>query len=49
VSVALGIQHALRMRRMAICGLSSCTAFFPHCLLNGTIFGGKFMEHKSVL
>ena len=28
VSVALGIQHAKRMRRIAICGLSGSTIFF---------------------
>jgi len=28
VSVALGIQHAMRMPYIAICGLSRCTVFF---------------------
>ena len=27
-SVALGIQHAMRMRHIVICGLSGCTTFF---------------------
>jgi hypothetical protein len=40
VSVALVIQHALRTRRIVICGLSGCVVFF-HIVLNGTIFGKK--------
>jgi hypothetical protein len=39
VCVALVIQHAKRMRRIAICGLSGCTIFFPHYLTNCTIQG----------
>jgi len=28
VSVALVVQHAMRMPHIAICGLSDCTIFF---------------------
>jgi len=41
VFVALGIQSAMCMRHIVICGLSGCTIFFPNFLINGTIFGGK--------
>jgi len=40
VSVALVIQHAMRMRHIVTCGLSSSTIFFPNYLIYGTIFGG---------
>ena len=46
VFVALGIQHAVRVRHIAICVLPRSTIFLPHYLINGTIFGKKVTEHK---
>jgi hypothetical protein len=44
VFVALGIQYAVRMRLIVICGPSGST--FPHYLINVTIFEEKkVIEH----
>ena len=40
VFVALGNEHALRVRHI-ICDLPGSTIFFPHYLINVTIFGRK--------
>ena len=41
VLVALGIQHAMRMRHAAICGLPRSKILFAHYLINGAIFEKK--------
>ena len=48
VSVDLGIQYAMRMRHIVICALPRSTIFFPHYLINGTIFGKKLLNTKCV-
>ena len=51
VFVALDIQHAMRIRRVTLSSVAWPTLqfFFPHYLINGTIFGKrkkKVIEHK---
>ena len=40
VFLALGVQHAMRMRHIIICGLIGCRIFF-HITHNCKIFGKK--------
>ena len=45
--VALGIQHAMRMRHIVNCALSGNYHIFPHNLINDTILEKKKVtEHK---
>jgi hypothetical protein len=46
VFVALGTQHAMRLRHIAICDLPRSTILFPHHLINGAIFGKNVIEHE---
>ena len=46
MSVALAIQHAMRMRHFVISGLPRSTEFFPQYVINGTFFRKNFTEHK---
>jgi len=41
VFVALGIQHAMRVRQVVMGGLLGCTVFV-RIIINGTIFEEKF-------
>jgi hypothetical protein len=46
VSVASGIQHAMRMRHNVIYDLSGTTIFFSRYLPNGTIFERTLFNKK---
>jgi len=47
-AVALGIQHAMRMRHIINCGLPRSTTFSPHYLINGTILEKKLLNIQCV-
>jgi hypothetical protein len=46
VFVALGIQHAMHMHGIVICGLPGSTLFFHINFITGMIFEKKVIEHK---
>jgi hypothetical protein len=48
VFVALGIQHAMRMCHIVICGLPDIR-IFPHYLINGAILDKKILNRECVL
>ena len=48
VYVALGTQHAIRVRHIVVRGLPRSTKHFPHYLTNGTNFEKKSLNIKCV-
>jgi len=44
--VALGVQHAMRMCHIAMCGPFGLNIIFPHYLINSTTLKRKVNEHK---
>jgi hypothetical protein len=43
VFIALGIQHAMRVRHIVVCGLSDCKFIFPRCLIVARFSGESKM------
>jgi len=44
--LAIGIHHAMRMRKLVICGLPGCTEFFSPLPHKWQEFGKKIIERK---
>ena len=42
----VGIQHAMRLRHIVICGVCPSVILFPHYLIKSMIFGKKKFEYK---
>ena len=47
VFIALGIQHAMLMRHIVVCGLSDSYSIFPHFLIAARFSGKSFFENKT--
>jgi hypothetical protein len=48
VFVALGIQQAMSLHHIVVCGLPGCTLFFPHYLIKGKIFQKKKVTENKI-
>jgi hypothetical protein len=48
VEKTLGIQHAMRLRHIAICDLGLSIICFPNYLINGAIFEKILLNLKRV-
>ena len=48
VSVTLGIQHAMRLHHIAVCGLAPLYNIFPHYLINSTFFEKTLVNTKCL-
>jgi len=46
VFVILFMQCEMHMRHFIVCGFSGSKVFFPHYLINGTIFEKNVTKHK---